>query len=57
VGGQKPFVQVRLNRRGRRRILRTRHTRCRIVVTTRSSEGKVVTTSRTITIRAPRRKR
>jgi hypothetical protein len=57
MGGQKPFVQVRLNRRGRRRILRTRHTRCRIVVTTRSSEGKVVTTSRTITIRAPRRKR
>jgi hypothetical protein len=55
-GGQKPFVQVRLNRRGRQRILRSRHTRCRIVVTTRSSQGKVVTTSRTITIRARRGK-
>src|SRR4051794_12537034 len=53
-GGTKPFVQVRLNRRGRRRILRTRHTRCKIVVTTRSADGKVVTTSRTITIRARR---
>lgn len=52
--GEKPFVQVRLNRRGRRRILRTRHTRCRIVVTTRSAAGKVVTTSRTVTLR-PRR--
>lgn len=53
-GGQKPFVQVRLNRRGRQRILRARHTRCRLVVTTRSSDGKVVTTSRSITLR-PRR--
>jgi hypothetical protein len=52
--GTKPFVQVRLNRRGRRRIVRTRHTRCKIVVTTRSADGKVVTTSRSITVR-PRR--
>jgi hypothetical protein len=54
--GEKPVVQVRLNRRGRRRILRTRHTRCRIVVTTRSAAGKVVTTTRTITLRARRAK-
>jgi hypothetical protein len=54
VAGEKPFVQVRLNRRGRRRILRTRHTRCRVVVTTRSAAGKVVTTTQSITLR-PRR--
>jgi hypothetical protein len=52
--GAKPIVHIRLNRRGRRRILRTRHTRCRVVVTTRSATGKVVTSSRTITLR-PRR--
>jgi hypothetical protein len=53
-GGTKPVVPIRLNRRGRQRILRTRHTRCKIVVTTRSSTGKTVTTSRNITLR-PRR--
>ena len=53
-GGEKPVVQIRLNRRGRRRILRTRHTRCRVVVTTRSATGKVVTTTQDITLRARR---
>src|SRR4051794_40792177 len=52
--GEKPIVHIRLNRRGRRRILRTRHTRCRIVVTTRSAAGKVVTTTQDITLRARR---
>jgi hypothetical protein len=52
--GAKPIVHVRLNRRGRRRILRTRHTHCRVVVTTRTADGKVVTTSQNITLR-PRR--
>jgi hypothetical protein len=52
--GEKPIVHIRLNRRGRRRILRTRHTRCRIVVTTRSADGKVVTTTQDITLRARR---
>lgn len=49
--GRKPIIRVRLNRRGRRRTLRTRHTRCKMVVTTRSAAGKVVTTARTITLR------
>jgi hypothetical protein len=52
--GEKPIVQIRLNRRGRRRVLRTRHTRCRLVVTTRGADGKVVTTTREITLRARR---
>jgi hypothetical protein len=52
--GEKPIVHIRLNRRGRRRILRTRHTRCRVVVTTRTADGKVVTTTRNITLRARR---
>ncbi len=55
--GAKPIVRVRLNRRGRRRILRRRHTRCRMVVTTRSADGKVVTTTRNITLRPRRAKR
>ena len=54
AAGTKPIVRIRLNRRGRRRILRSRHTRCRIVVTTRSSDGKVTTTTRDLTLR-PRR--
>jgi hypothetical protein len=53
-GGTKPVVPIRLNRRGRQRILRTRHTRCKIVVTTRAADGKTVTTTRSITLR-PRR--
>jgi hypothetical protein len=52
--GAKPIVHVRLNRRGRQRILRARHTHCRVVVTTRSATGKVVTTTQSITLR-PRR--
>ncbi len=51
-GGEKPVVHIRLNRRARRRIIRRRHTRCRIVVTTRSADGRVVTTTRSITLRA-----
>ncbi len=54
AAGTKPIVRIRLNRRGRRRILRSRHTRCRIVVTTRSADGKVVTTTRDLTLRARR---
>jgi hypothetical protein len=49
-GGTKPVVPVRLNRRGRQRILRARHTRCKIVVTTRTADGKTVTTTRSITL-------
>jgi hypothetical protein len=49
--GEKPIVRIRLNRRGRQRILRARHTRCRIVVTTRGADGNVVTTSRDISLR------
>jgi hypothetical protein len=57
--GDKPFIRVRLNRRGRQRILRTRHTRCRLVVTTRTAAGKATTTTRTITLarRRGRKKR
>ena len=46
--GEKPIVRIRLNRRGRRRILRHRHTRCRLVVTTRTADGRTVTTARQI---------
>ncbi|MFL6595810.1 MAG: hypothetical protein ACJ8HQ_10255 [Chthoniobacterales bacterium] len=53
--GEKPIVRIRLNRRGRRRVLRRRHTRCRVVVKTRSAGGKVVTSSQTITLRPRRR--
>lgn len=52
--GAKPFVQIRLNRRGRRRTLRARHTHCRIVITTRAAGGKTVRTTRDITLK-PRR--
>lgn len=55
AAGEKPIVRIRLNRRGRRRVLRRRHTRCRLVVRTRSAGGRVATTSRTITLRPRRR--
>jgi hypothetical protein len=55
LAGAKPFVGIRLNRRGRRRILRHRRkTRARMVVSTRSATGRVTRTTRTITL-APRR--
>jgi hypothetical protein len=52
--GTKPVVQVRLNRRGRRRMRRRGRTRCFMRVTTRTADGRVVTTSREITLRARR---
>lgn len=54
--GTKPIVRVQLNRRGRRRVLRGRGKRCRMKVTTRTrtAAGKVITTSRDITLRARR---
>jgi hypothetical protein len=58
--GQKPLVHIRLDRRGRRRILRGRKKKHgRVVVTTRSASGKTTITSRSITLmprRAPVRK-
>jgi hypothetical protein len=48
--GTKPIVPIRLDRRGRRRVIRRRGTRCRVVVTTRSATGKTVTTTRDITL-------
>lgn len=52
--GTKPIVHVRLNRRGRRRMRRSGRTRCYMRVTTRTADGKVITTSREITLRARR---
>ena len=55
--GEKPLVRVQLNRRGRRRIKRSRGNRCyaRVVVTTRTATGEVLRTSRDITLRAAAR--
>jgi hypothetical protein len=53
--GTKPLAPVRLNRRGRRRILRHRRkTRGKVVVTTRDAAGRSRTTTQTITL-SPRR--
>ena len=59
AAGKTSFVPVKLNRRGRRRVLRRRKLNVRLVVTTRNAAGKTVKTSRTITLRrrAARRKR
>jgi hypothetical protein len=52
-------VPVRLNRRGRRRVLRGRHrkTRVQLVVTTRTASGRVVKTRRGISLRRVARRR
>jgi hypothetical protein len=52
--GTKPIVGVQLNRRGRRRVLRGGRKRCRIVVTTRTADGKTQRTTSDITLRARR---
>jgi hypothetical protein len=53
--GEKPVIRIRLNRRGRQRILRNRHTRCRLVVTTQTATGQTVTTTRDIGMQLQRR--
>jgi hypothetical protein len=54
--GTKPVVKVRLNRRGRRRVVRRRRARAKVVVTTRTATGETTTTKRTITLAARRGK-
>ena len=54
VAGTKKVVQVRLDRRGRRRMRRSGRKRCYMRVTTRTAAGKVITTGREITLRARR---
>lgn len=48
--GAKPIVPVKLNRRGRRRVLRGGRKRCRVVVTTRTADGKTLRSSSDITL-------
>jgi hypothetical protein len=52
--GRSVTVRVRLSKRGRQRILRTRHGHYRIKLTTRSADGKSVVTTQEVTLR-PRR--
>jgi hypothetical protein len=49
--GTSPVIPVRLSKRGRQRILRSRHSRARITVTTRSAAGGTTVTSQEVTIR------
>jgi hypothetical protein len=53
AGGTKAVVRVRLNRRGRRMAKRG-SVHCRLVVTTRTADGKTIETSRAITMRERR---
>jgi Ca2+-binding RTX toxin-like protein len=55
--GKTTTVRVRLSKRGRQRILRGRKKtrRVRLSTTTRTADGKVEVTSRTISVRAERR--
>src|SRR4051794_4267296 len=55
--GRKLFVKVKLNRRGRRRVLRGRRRRCRMVVSTRDAAGRLHTRIRTIRLSVPRHRR
>jgi hypothetical protein len=55
--GTKPTVRVRLDRRGRRRVMRRRKLPVRVVVTTRTATGQTVRTARRIKLRAERRRR
>lgn len=48
--GTSPLVGVRLSKRGRQRILRGRRGRARIVVTTRSADGKAVVSTQDVAI-------
>jgi hypothetical protein len=60
AAGTKPTIRVRLTKRGRQRILRNVRSRGRIVVTTKSADGKTAVTSQSITFherRRPPRKR
>jgi hypothetical protein len=55
--GEKPLVEVRLNRRGRHRVLRSRRgNRCyaRVIVTTRTAGGELIKTAQDITLRERR---
>jgi hypothetical protein len=53
--GTSPVVQVRLSKRGRQRILRSRRgKRARIVITTRRADGTTSTASQDVTVRLKR---
>jgi hypothetical protein len=53
--GTTPTIHVRLNKRGRQRILRSRNAHCRISVRTVSADGKAVVTTQAVTLTAARR--
>jgi hemolysin type calcium-binding protein len=55
--GTSPLVRVRLSKRGRQRILRGRRSRARIVVTTRSADGKSVVSTQDVPISLRRQPR
>ena len=52
--GKKKTVRVRMSRRGRRKVLRKRRVRCRVSVSNKGKDGKVVTTRQTVTLKAPK---
>ena len=52
--GKKKTIRVRMSRRGRRKVLRKRRIRCRVSVTNKGQDGKLVTTKQTVSLKAPR---
>ena len=54
--GKKKTIRVRLSRRGRRKVLKKRRIRCRVSVTNKGKDGKLVTTRQSIPLKAPKLK-
>jgi hypothetical protein len=55
AAGTAPIVPVRLSKRGRQRIVKGRHGRAKIVVTTRKADGTVSVATQDVAIRLKRR--
>jgi hypothetical protein len=52
--GKAKRVRVRLSRHGRRKVLRRRRVRCKVSVAIPQVDGKMLTSVRTVTLRAPK---